>query len=314
MQSDESRVRSFNHKIPREKIEAIWSIIGFSSCCSTLMAQSAPEFKQPQILLARLIFCDCGSLPNSEQQLPPCRLQVNTCANEIKWIQSLLSSRLLGDIPSMDSFFKQIIEKSVTLEAHNVVLSLLPSAPQAKVNKAVKQLWEYSCVTGVSAEIGSELQAHLMAVKSIFSTDETNNVYRLSPSSVLLQRCVSLAATYATMTMTKNTRWKSFRTMLLLLASGFVGKALEIESNHGQNRRTNDDYTVMFQSIIESATEIQIEVSPASSHLREAACYLMLSGVVARSRYNASGEGNNFHLNKALRENVSLLILFSPNA
>ena len=314
MQSDESRVRSFNHKIPREKIEAIWSIIGFSSCCSTLMAQSAPEFKQPQILLARLIFCDCGSLPNSEQQLPPCRLQVNTCANEIKWIQSLLSSRQLGDIPSMDSFFKQIIEKSVTLEAHNVVLSLLPSAPQAKVNKAVKQLWEYSCVTGVSAEIGSELQAHLMAVKSIFSTDETNNVYRLSPSSVLLQRCVSLAATYATMTMTKNTRWKSFRTMLLLLASGFVGKALEIESNHGQNRRTNDDYTVMFQSIIESATEIQIEVSPASSHLREAACYLMLSGVVARSRYNASGEGNNFHLNKALRENVSLLILFSPNA
>jgi len=314
MQSDESRVRSFNHKIPREKIEAIWSIIGFSSCCSTLMAQSAPEFKQPQILLARLIFCDCGSLPNSEQQLPPCRLQVNTCANEIKWIQSLLSSRQLGDIPSMDSFFKQIIEKSVTLEAYDVVLSLLPSAPQAKVNKAVKQLWEYSCVTGVSAEIGSELQAHLMAVKSIFSTDETNNVYRLSPSSVLLQRCVSLAATYATMTMTKNTRWKSFRTMLLLLASGFVGKALEIESNHGQNRRTNDDYTVMFQSIIESATEIQIEVSPASSHLREAACYLMLSGVVARSRYNASGEGNNFHLNKALRENVSLLILFSPNA
>jgi hypothetical protein len=37
-------------------------------------------------------------------------------------------------------FFKQIIEKSVTLEAYDVVLSLLPSAPQAKVNKAVKQL------------------------------------------------------------------------------------------------------------------------------------------------------------------------------
>ena len=308
MQSDESIIRSFNHKTPREKIEAIWSIIGFSSCCSTLIAQSAPDFKQPQMLLARLIFCDCGSLPNSEQQLPPCRLQVNTCSKEIKWIHSLLSSRLLGDLPSMDSFFKQVIEKSVTLEAYDVVLNLLPSAPQAEVNKAVKQLWEYSCVNGVSAEIGSELQAHLMDVKSIFSADETNNVYRLSPSSVLLQRCVSLAATYATMTMMKNTRWKGFRTKLLLLASGFVGKALEIESNHGQSdlakRRTDDDYTAMFQSIIESATEIQIEVSPASSHLREAACYLILSGVVGRSRYNAAGEGHNFHLNKALRENV----------
>ncbi len=311
MQSDESRIRSFNHKIPREKIEAIWSIIGFCSCCSTLMAQSALDFKQPQMLLARLIFCDCGSLPNSEQQLPPCRLQVNTCSKEIKWIASLLSSRLLGDLPSMDSFLKQIIAKSVTLEAYDVVLSLLPSAPQAKVNKAVKQLWEYSCVNGVSAEIGSELQAHLMDVNSIFSANETNNVYRLSPSSVLLQRCVSLAASYATMTMIKNTRWKSFRTMLLSLASGFVGKALEIESNHGQSNgatiRTDDDYTAMFQSIIESATKIQIEVSPVSSHLREAACYLILSGVVARSQFNAAGEGNNFHLNKALRENVSLL-------
>ncbi len=306
MQSDEPRIRSFNHKIPREKIEAIWSIIGFSSCCSTLMAQSSPEFKQTPMLLARLIFCDCGSLPNSEQQLPPCRLQVNTCSKEIKWINSLLSSRLLGDLPSMDSFFKQIIEKSVTLESYDVVLSLLPSAPQAKVKKAVKQLWEYSCVNGVSSEIGSELQAHLMDVKSIFSADETSNVYRLSPSSVLLKNTLSLAATYATMTMMKNTRWKSFRTMLLSLASGFVGKALEIESNHGQSRRTDDDYTAMFQSIIESATEIQIEVSPASSHLREAACYLILSGVVGRSRYIAAGEGNNFHLNKALRENVSL--------
>lgn len=315
MQLDESRIRSFNHKIPREKIEAIWSIISFSSCCATLTSQSALNFTQPQLLLARLMFCDCGSLPNSDQQSPPSRLQVSTCRREIKWIDSLLSSRLLGDLPSMDSFLKQLIEKSVTLEAYDVVLSLLPSAPQAKVNTAVKQLWEYSCVDGPSAVIGSELQADLMDMNSIFLANETNNVYRLSPSSVLLQRCVSLAASYASMTMIKNTRWKSFRTTLQSLASGFVGKALEIENKVQSNAariRTDDDYTAMFQSIIESATEIQIEVTPTSSHLREAACYLILSGVVARSRHNASGEGNNFHLNRTLRENVSLLILFYP--
>ncbi|KAL3791298.1 hypothetical protein ACHAW5_006330 [Stephanodiscus triporus] len=304
---DESRIRSFNHKIPREEIEAIWSIIGFSSCCATLTSQSAPDFKQPQMLLARLMFCDCGSLPNSDQQSPPSRLQVNTCRREIKWIDSLLSTRLLGDLPSMDSFLKQLIEKSVTLEAYDVVLSLLPSAPQAKVNTAVKQLWEYSCVDGASAVIGSELQADLMDMNSIFLANETNSVYRLSPSSVLLQRCAALAASYASMTMIKNTRWKSFRTMLQSLASGFVGKALEIENKVQCNAariRTDDDYTAMFQSIIESATEIQIELSPTTSHLREAACYMILSGVVARSRHNASGEGNNFHLNRALRENI----------
>ena len=71
---DESRIRSFNHKIPREEIEAMWSIIGFcfSSCCATLMAHSAPDFKQPQMLLARLMFCDCGSLPNSSRKVPSC--------------------------------------------------------------------------------------------------------------------------------------------------------------------------------------------------------------------------------------------------
>jgi hypothetical protein len=312
--ADESKIRSFDHKIPREKIDAIWSIIGFFSCCTSSMAQSAPDFKQPQMLLARLIFCDCGSLPNSNQQLPPPPLQVKTCSKEIKWVDALLSSRLLGDLPSMDSFVKQIIEKSVMLEAYDAVLSLLPSSPQAKVNRSVRQLWDYSCINGSSKGIGSELQTDLMDVNSIFLANETNSVYRLSPSSVLLQKCVTMATSYASMTMIKSIRWKSFRTLLQSIASRFVDKALDIEVHSNAARiRSNDDYTAMFQSIIESATS-QIEISQTSSHLREAACYLIFSGIVARSRYNSPGEGNNFHLNKVLRENVSLLILFLPSS
>jgi hypothetical protein len=306
--SDESRLRSFDHKIPREKIDAIWSIISFSSCCASLTTQSAPDFKQPQMLLARLIFCDCGSLPNSDELLPPPPLQVKTCSKEIMRIDALLSSRLLGDLPSMDSFVKQIIEKSVMLEAYDVVLSLLPSSPQAKAKKSVQHLWDYSCFNGSSAGIGSEPQTDLIDVNSVFLANETDQMYRISPSSVLLQKCVTLAVSYATMTMTKNIRWKSFRTSLQSIASSFVDKALEIELHNNATRLcTDDDYTAMFQAIIESATS-QIEVSQTSSHLREAACYLIFSGVVARSRHNGPGEGNNFHLNKVLRETVSPLI------
>ena len=304
---DDSRVRLFKYRIPREEIECIWSIIGFCSGCSN-SNQVAPDFKQPQQLLAGLIFYDCGTLPKTDQQLPPSKLQLDTCLDEIKWISVLLSARLLGDIPSMDSFLKQMIQKSVVLEAWDIVLNVHNKPPDAIVQKTVKKLWEYSCVTGASADLQSNLQAGLVNVNSIFLVGNTSPVYSACPSTILLQRCLSLAATYASMIMIKNTRWKNFRIVLVSLASEFVKRALDIESKTAQKqsaRRQSNDFSVMFHSIIESATDIQITDMPTSSFFREAACYLMLAGVVARSRFNTPGEGSNFHLNNAFRENVS---------
>ena len=310
--AQESRLGSFKRMIPREEIEAIWSIIGYTSCCSTVSTLSAPDFKQPQVLLARLVFYDCGSLPDStNEHLPPSMMQVNSCAKEIKLIDSLLSSRLLGVLPAMDSFVKQIIEKSVMLEAFDVVLGLMPIAPPARVNKTVKQLWEYSCLNDSLPELGSGLQTDLMDVNFITASNAANCIYSILPSSVLLQRCISLAASYAIIVMKKNIRWKSYRIMLQSLASDFVKRAVEIESTqrHGNagERQSDDTYATMLRSIIESSTEFHVETSQTSPHLREAACYLIFAGVVARSRYNVSGDGNNFHLSKAMRENVSVV-------
>lgn len=307
--AQESRVGSFKRMIPREEIEVIWSIIGYMSCSSTILTQYALDFKQPQVLLARLVFYDCGTLPDStNEHLPPSRMQLDTCAKEIKWIDSLLSTRLLGDLPAMDSFVKQVIEKSVTLEAFDVVLSLVA---RARVNKTVKQLWEYSCLNSSLSELGSGLQANLMDANFSFATNATNSIYSILPSSVLLQKCVSLAASYASIAMKKNIRWKSYRNILQSLASNFVRRAVEIESTlrHGNagERRSDDAYATMLRSIIESATEVYVETSQTSPHLREAACYLIFTGVVARSRCNVSGDGSNFHLTKAMRENVSVV-------
>jgi len=301
----ESRLRSFKEKIPREESEAIWSIIGFSSRCTTLTRSSAPDLKQPQNLLGRLLSNDCGTLSEADQQLPPPKLQVDTCSKEIKWICALLSSKLLGNLPSMDSFVKSIFKRSVALDAFDAILGLLPITPKVKVNKTVKQLWGYSCIVGSSAELESDLQTGLV---NLDSNDSTHNVYCSMPSSVLLRRCVSLVATYAKMMMTKKTRWKKFRTSILdPLADGCVKQALEVEAKSESikalGREKKDAFAEMFQSI-ETATEIQIVESPTSSHFREAACYLMLASVVARSHYNVPGEGNNFHLNKDFRESI----------
>lgn len=212
----------------------------------------------------------------------------------------------------MDTFLRQIVEKSVRLEAWDAVINGRSTPPDGIVQKTVKKLWEYSCVTGASSDLESELQAGLVNVDSPFVGDDTSPVYAVCPTSILLQRCVSLAATYASMIMVKNLRWKNFRTMLLSLASEFVNRASDVESKSEQKQsacRRSSDFSAMFHSIIESNTDVQLSETPTSSHFREAACYLMLAGVVARSRFNSPGEGSNFHLNNSFRENVSMVFV-----
>jgi hypothetical protein len=101
--------------------------------------------------------------------------------------------------------------------------------------------------------------------------------------------------------------------LLLSLAAEFVKRALDVESKSEQRqsatRQSQDDFSDMFHSIIKSATDVQIAEIPTSSHFREAACYTMLAGVVARSRFNVPGEGSNFHLNNTFRENVSGFVM-----
>jgi hypothetical protein len=306
--AEQPRLKSFKYKIPRREIEAAWAIIGFFSCCATRNeVLSAPNFKLPQELLYGLVHYKCGTLPNCDHQLPPSKVQVDTCSKEIKWIDTLLSSKLLGGLPSMDSVVKQIVEKCVMLEAFDNVLNMLPSpVAQVKINKVVKQLWRYSRITGSSVELESDLQTGLMDVLSV--NQIKNNVCCVTPSALLLQRCVSLVARYATITMTKKPRWKGFRTVLLSLASEFDKRASELEAKSESKKRagsqsTADAFSEMFQSI-ETAIKSPIVKSPISSHLREAACHIMLAGVVARSRHNAPGEGNHFTLNNDFREKV----------
>lgn len=206
---------------------------------------------------------------------------------------------------------RQMIEKSVVLEAWDAVLIANTSPPHGIGQRVVKKLWEYSCVTGSSAGLESALQSGLVNVNSFFLDGNTPPFYSLCPSSILLQRCVSMAASYSSMIMVKNARWKKFRTVLVTLASEFMKRARDVEAKSEQRqpgrRQSNDDFSAMFHSIIESASDVLISETPTSSHFREAACYLILSGVVARSRFNTPGDGSNFHLNNALRENVSSL-------
>ena len=309
--SGECRLRSFKcngmYKIPREEIESIWSIIGFASCCHN-MSRTEADVQKLQNLVSVIVFYKCGTLAQTEQQLPPPPLQIDTCSKEIEWICTLLSSKLFGTLPKLDKFVKQVIEKSVALEAFDKILNMFPVPSSSKVNKAVKQLWGYSCIVESAAELESDLQAGLFDLGSFFlATKNTNDVYCLSPSSVLLQRCVFFAYTYANIVMTKSVRRKEYLKQLQLLAAMFFKKAVEVESKSEEHKTGAnldvDAFAAMFQSI-EVATEVKIEETQTSSHFREASCYIMLAVVVARSQCKV-GDGNNFHLNKAFRENVS---------
>lgn len=82
----DSWIRPFKYRIPREEIEAVWSILRLCSCCAN-SNQSASDFKQPQQLLAGLIFYDCGTLPTTD---PSC----NLILAQLRWNGYPFSCRL----------------------------------------------------------------------------------------------------------------------------------------------------------------------------------------------------------------------------
>ena len=305
-------LRSYKKQIPREIIEAIWAIMGFTSSCSRMALSKSDPDKNLMLLLSALMSYDCGTLADNDQQLPPPKLQVETCSREVKWICSLLSSKMLGELPRMDKFVKLIIQRAVALESFDLVLKALPAlSSSSSINKAVKQLWEYSCIVDADDVLESNLQAGLMNTESFFldNSNINNDVYCLLPSSDLLNRCVAFATRYSNIIMKKKIPWETFRDEYLYkLVSLFMRKAIDIEDKNNQGKKTESDqkvdaeFAAFFQSI-NLSTKVRIVESPVNTHFREAACYLMLSAVVARSRHGIPGKGD--HFNQAFREKVS---------
>lgn len=248
---------------------------------------------------------DCGVLAASGQSLPPSAAQVEACARELTWTNTLLSAKLFGTLPDMDNTIREIIQRSVILEAFDESLSPFPTASLVQVNKCVKQLWQYACATGRCDDLESDSQDLLAFGTTLNSLGNTSHVCCLTPSSNLLQTCVALATTYASMAMTKNARWNRFYAILKKLADGFASDASKKEEEEAEcvnSAQSSDDFAAVFQAIA-SATEVSIVDSPVSSYLREAACYLLFAGVVARSRYGVPGKDD---LNKGFREMVRI--------
>ncbi|KAL7550960.1 hypothetical protein ACHAWF_014162, partial [Thalassiosira exigua] len=300
-----ARIRKFGRKIPRIEIEAIWSIMAFFSC-SAITKTSTPDFPQPQKLLNFITKSECGTLAKTGGcPLPPSKLQVDTASREVRWICTLLSSKMLGNLPAVDDLVDQAVRRAVMLEAFDQILDPLLAPPTARISKVVKQLWRYSSNTGSSTKLQSNLQTSIVDVDSIFANaGPITDVCSLMPSSDLLQRCMSLVATYAEMAMTKKPKWRNFRGKLSSLLSNFEERATDQEkSANARADQRMDDFAAMFQSI-EMATEVQLVNLRSNSHLREAACFLMLATVVARSQYDVPGDGDISHLNRAFREKI----------
>ena len=211
----------------------------------------------------------------------------------------------------MDKLDKQVIQRVVRLEAFDQILDLIPTSSTSKVNKTVKQLWGYSCITESSTKLESNLQSSLVNLDISCLTNNTNDVYSLLSNSVLLRECVSFTAIYANMVMKKNPVWNGFRTNKLSpLIEMFMKEAVAIEADLEKNKSgessVDDEFAAMFRCI-ELATEIRIIESPASSHYREAACHLLLATVLSRSKNNSPGKG--FNLNKSFIEKVSYFFI-----
>lgn len=292
--------------IPRQDIDAAWSIMGFFSSCTPISASLLPSAKHPYFMLKGIVlYSQCGTLPKSDSQSQPSKQHLETCSNEVERIHSLLSSKLLGETPSIDDFIKDILKRSITLEAHDEVLNQPSTISPSKTSKCVKQLWNYSCIAGTLVGSETELQAGVMNLEAPFLDNAGNDACSLMPSTVLLQRCISITTTYSKFLLAnKKVRWNGWSKKIEALCDEFLSEASKLDRRNSGKNKPGDAFTAMFESI-ERATEAPTVESPASAHFREAACYLMLAGVVARSQCNnVPSENTNFLLNGDFREKV----------
>lgn len=303
MKTGESRLALMRVKIPRQEIEAAWSMIGFLSCSAPNSLSSEKHRGHLHRLLSKINYISrCSALHGS--QLPPPKLQIDTCTKEMEWVYSLLSSKILAVESSTDEFIQEVIPRAVMLEEFDEVLNLLQTTLPATTKEVIK-LWKYSCMTGSSLGVEADIQPDIINL----DTDKSRNACSLMPSTALLQRCTSLAATYANMAMAKTNRWDCFRKILLKSVKDFEKEATGLEEKASGTSNTTDAFTAMFQSI-EKATEIATVESPVSAHKREAGCYLMIAVVIARSSYDIRGNDMMFRLNKSFRELVSVCIMY----
>ena len=309
--TDGSRLSLWSRGMPRKEVEALWSIIGFAT--NGPISPSAKDFKHSQSLLSAMMYYNRGTLSkvnaNDANQLPPSKDHLDRCSKEISWICNLISSKSFGTLPpnDMDKFVMNIIHKAVMLEASIVSLNTLPTVANGIVDDVVIKLWKSSsCDVGF---VDSDAISHPNVLDSIFVSSGPNEAWNLTPSTRLLQRCVTLIATYASMIISKKVRWKGFSKLLSSTVAGFEKKAEEFELKPEGSKNENSVSDAFARNFSEDTSTRNSEiVSDGSAFFREIACYLLLGCVMARRNVTVSGVG--IALDKRLREQVRLALIF----
>jgi len=283
------RMKSFNKMIPRHEIDAVWALIGFFSSKSA-------DGKPLELLVHSLITYRCGSLPSFASDLAPNQHQLQTASKEVKRISVLLSSECFGTLPSIDTLMRDVVNNAVALEAasNHGSISRRGTDPNGRTTA---ELWEACCCKTSSIELIGLLDSH----------DYEQNSLSLAPSTELLTNCYLFVITFASMCvdtrgMLKKAKWKRIRGSLQAMIANFSQTASRAEILPANETTKEDTFASAFRHIgVEDEDKIRADLSK-ESYFREAASYLMIACIVARSRHDVTGDvGTNSSLTKQFR-------------
>ena len=305
--NENRRIDLYHKNIPRQEINALWSTIGFFATASP-----TPSKKKEKMLagfVQSLLQSKCGIFHSNIKiaGFPASEKHLDTCLHEMKWICSLLSRSMLGELSFAANFVPGIAKKAILLESTNVILPMHSTATEEQVDRVMRQMWTSSSLTSMYQTCNGP------AFESLFTQSRVDDVWCLAPSTSLSQTCIHLMNIYTVTASKKTTRahWNNFSREVDNLASALVKKATEANTRP-QPSKSNDvgaSFADLF-SELEDFSESESTASPTGAFLRETACFALLACISAGTQSDSFIPTQNIALNKRFREKVRLSFPF----
>ena len=222
-----------------------------------------------------------ASKESHEEMLQPSISQLESCCLEIDYLSSLLSSGSIGMLPKNDDFFKEIVQRAITLHSDAYVLnaqnrmSLLPTDGEATARadkKALKRIWNNfnpkSSPLFDTAEFSDDVVQFL-------------NKPIVLPSATFLKRFMCLVFAWIRAVPVNKARFTRLTVAARDLSKNIIEKAKEAEKRPGTTG-IPDGFALAFAVPEKSEREWR------GTYLREAAAYMhMMVAVSIKYRLEA---------------------------
>jgi hypothetical protein len=301
----EPRLSAFKNQLPRVEVDALWSILAYFASTDARPSSSSCKsdtcWRLASKLLLRGVLFASGAKDNGTL-LPPSSSQIDSCKKEISFLESLLRSGSMENLPKNDDSLVEIVTKALALQGDDYMLNehsrsgARPRFSEPAAMKRVREMW-HGIGLSIVPVITSNANPRTGNSKLFEISEETTSMFlgqpSLLPSSPIARQCLSLQFFWILNVPAKKARFNRLLASMRSLVQGLVKDACKIEgaTPHANGSESEHD---LFALAFADATKKSINGPDRKALLlREAAAYhLIVSSVALACRGDTNGNEN----------------------